>query len=448
MNSHIASADVHVAGFSVAKGPVAGNTLVTVTGTQDFINSWETGTLRCRFDTEIVVGTFVTSSTMQCYSPGHSATSGVPLEISSNNQDYSTEGMTFEYQDDVDVTLIFPIGGSTAGGTIVTVSGDAFTSAATCRFNLALATSATVQSSSTMLCESPAHAAGLAAVEVTNNGQQFTGLDVQYQYYEPLQVTNVLPTTGPVDGHTVVTVYGSNFIGSMPLLCAFGTTIQVSASWKSSSELRCESPSEVSGTVSVEVSNNNQDYTSDAVSFEYQATIQVSGVSVSNGPELGNTLVTVTGSNFVQSDKLRCRFDLDVVSATVVSASTTALQCVTPTHDPSTQLVEVSNNDQDYVNSAGVTFTFDYTVHVEQVDPPLGDAAGGTLVTVSGSEFRSPAWCRFDVTAGIVATVQSSSQLVCTSPSHVAGPVAVEISNNNQDYSTDLVQYLYYGMFW
>lgn len=101
----------------------------------------------------------------------------------------------------------------------------------------------------------------------------------------PLGVSSVWPTSGPTNGLTAVTVYGSNFVGSLPLLCSFGTKVGSVATWNSESRLVCLSPGDVAGAVSVEVSNNNQEYTAHGVTFAYQAAINVSGVSVANGPE-------------------------------------------------------------------------------------------------------------------------------------------------------------------
>jgi hypothetical protein len=86
----------------------------------------------------------------------------------------------------------------------------------------------------------------------------------------PIVVTSVVPTSGPSSGTTLVVVRGTGFLNSDQLYCSFGTqTLQV-ATWTSTTELRCRAPAEVAGTVSVEVTNNNQDYSSSAVEYLYQ----------------------------------------------------------------------------------------------------------------------------------------------------------------------------------
>jgi len=75
-----------------------------------------------------------------------------------------------------------------------------------------------------------------------------------------------------VTGSTRVTVTGTEFLDIDTLYCRFGTYSPVPATRVSATELECFShvASAGAGTVSVEISNNNQDYTSDGVLFEYQ----------------------------------------------------------------------------------------------------------------------------------------------------------------------------------
>lgn len=82
-------------------------------------------------------------------------------------------------------------------------------------------------------------------------------------------VTSLLPPLGPSTGSTLVTVTGTNFISNSGITCKFGTAAAVSAAWRSASLLECVSPSGSSGSVAVEVSNNGQDYSSNAVQFVY-----------------------------------------------------------------------------------------------------------------------------------------------------------------------------------
>jgi len=74
-----------------------------------------------------------------------------------------------------------------------------------------------------------------------------------------------------VDFGTVLYVIGSNFVGSSNLRCKFGSRITV-GTFSSTSSVRCQSPPLGIVTVAVEVSLNDQDYTTDAVQFTYDST--------------------------------------------------------------------------------------------------------------------------------------------------------------------------------
>ena len=65
---------------------------------------------------------------------------------------------------------------------------------------------------------------------------------VQYRYYASPAVSHVVPSSGPTEGGTVISVYGRNFIDSDSLNCRFGNDSVVSGRWVSSDRVECEMP--------------------------------------------------------------------------------------------------------------------------------------------------------------------------------------------------------------
>ena len=130
-------------------------------------------------------------------------------------------------------------------------------------------------------------------IEVTNNAQDYTAFATQFRYYgmsscifacdvltcclsvASPSVTSIWPTTGPQHGATAVTVRGTNFIRDYSLLyCMFGTAGRSAGTLVSASLIRCLSPESVTAaTVTLSVSNNNLDFTADAIDFTYQRTL-------------------------------------------------------------------------------------------------------------------------------------------------------------------------------
>ena len=110
--------------------------------------------------------------------------------------------------------------------------------------------------------------------------------------------------------------------------------------------------------------------------------------------------------------------------------------------------VEVSNNAQDWVGNAGVTFTYMTTPTISSVFPNSGSVDGGTSVTITGSAFAatyaSLYRCMFDTTV-VTATLVDATHLSCPAPAHVAGSVTLSLSYNAQDYTALSSAYVYYA---
>ena len=245
--------------------------------------------------------------------------------------------------------------------------------------------------------------AGPVPVELSINNQYYSINNVQFVYqrtcrsvfFRPYRlhvvrlatanVTAVFPVTGPQRGNTTVTVFGHDFVPDVEFLkCRFAGSAPVYTTWITSSELRCVSPPYPPGVVSLEITNNNQDYTSDGVLYTYQrtctlhlqsfltvppfcrsvclsvATTTVTQLMPNLGPLLGGTLVTVYGTNFIHYGTLpRCQFGtLPATVATFVTG--TSVLCVAPPVTMASLPLEVANNGQDFSRSA-VPFFFKST---------------------------------------------------------------------------------------
>ncbi|MBX7210334.1 MAG: cadherin-like beta sandwich domain-containing protein [Verrucomicrobiaceae bacterium] len=97
------------------------------------------------------------------------------------------------------VTGIVPSGGSTAGGTSVTITGTDFTGATAVTIGGAAATSVNVVNATTITCTTPAHAAGTASVLVTTPGGT-NAANTLFTYALPPTITS--PTSTSVTGTT------------------------------------------------------------------------------------------------------------------------------------------------------------------------------------------------------------------------------------------------------
>jgi hypothetical protein len=87
----------------------------------------------------------------------------------------------------------------------------------------------------------------------------------------PVTISATHPTVAPVLGGTLVTVTGANFLENTIIMCKFGSAGLTEATWVTATRVTCPTPaSATAGSVTVQVSPNNQDFASSSVSFTYQ----------------------------------------------------------------------------------------------------------------------------------------------------------------------------------
>jgi hypothetical protein len=94
----------------------------------------------------------------------------------------------------------------------------------------------------------------------------------------------------------------------------------------------------------------------------------VSAIWPTTGPIRGGSLVTVTGSGFINTPLLVCRFGTVVIAATWIGA--TSIECTSPAvASAATVALEMSNNNQD--------FTLDNSVFGYQADISVTSVSNG-----------------------------------------------------------------------
>ena len=153
----------------------------------------------------------------------------------------------------------------------------------------------------------------------------------------------------------------------------------------------------------------------------------VLSVSPSSGSDNGGTLVTITGTNLVSGAAATFggtdASDVTVVSSTSITAMTRAATAGAVT-------VLVTNpNDQSASLNSGYTYTANPTL--TSVSPSSGSVSGGTLVTITGTNFASGATVTFGGTAATKVTFVSSTSITVTTPVQTAGGVSVVVTNSN-----------------
>jgi hypothetical protein len=157
----------------------------------------------------------------------------------------------------------------------------------------------------------------------------------------------------------------------------------------------------------------------------------VSAVSPVQGPSSGGTALTVTGTGFLPG--------LRVVLGGVVYEEGQPGGCAltSPTSIDLTTAPSLNGvSDLVVIDATGVegrlqaAFQFEATPSVATVFPPAGQASGGTVVTLTGSNFASGAEVRIAGVLQANAVVSGASLLTFTTvPGPVGGPYVLEVRN-------------------
>jgi hypothetical protein len=458
--------DPVITGMSPASGLSSGGTRVVLEGS-NFLNSLS---LVCRFGLIVVDSTFEGPTTLVCESPPHSP-GDVTVEVSNNGVDYTSHGFMFNFipaDGGVAVTSIVPNRGGVSGGTPVLVTGTGFTGDEVyCLFGT-VSVMGVQQTPVKALCISPPGRNGDSVdLEVTilrNNTITKTSTNgVKFKYEGP-EVFSILPTSGSAGGGTRVVLSGASFSDSYTLICWFNVDSSIAseqqaavtlhaasapASFINATAIECITPtynrtimSQIvtdEHAVVVRVGYNSIDLAPSFVSFQYAFMPNVTSISPKWG---GSTRVYIAGEYFVNSLNLACRFGTLVVPAVFVSGQ--LVSCTAPLQAPGAVAVSVTNNAVEF-SPEGVYYVYQTNPNVVSIVPVFGPIGGDTRVLVAGKNFinATDMICQFGSTV-VAAEFISSRQLACVSPpGDFLGSVAVEVSTNYQNLTSNNVQYQY-----
>jgi phosphatidylserine/phosphatidylglycerophosphate/cardiolipin synthase-like enzyme len=171
------------------------------------------------------------------------------------------------------VTSISPATGTASGGTNVTITGTNFVAGATVTIGGAAATGVNVQSSTSIIATTPAHASGTVDVVVRNSDGQSGTLTGGYTYTGSTNpapvVSGISPNSGSTGGGTSVTISGSNFLAGATVsiggIAATGVTVS------SSSSISAITPAHAAGAANVVVMNTDGQSGTLAAGFTYNS---------------------------------------------------------------------------------------------------------------------------------------------------------------------------------
>lgn len=316
-------------------------------------------------------------------------------------------------------------GGPLAGGTVVVITGTNLAGASAVRFGATAAAGFTVDSATQITAQAPAHAAGAVDVRVvTAGGTSAAGPADHYTYVALPVVGSVAPRSGPLAGGSVVTIGGSNLSGASAV--SFGGTPAAGFSVVSAGRITATAPAGVAGAVDVTVTTlGGMSAAGAADRYSYAAAPTVTSVGPSSGPVAGGRVVTITGTNLTGASAV----SFGGVAATGISVvGATELQATAPAHGAGSVDVVVTTPGGTSTTGAGDQFVYLAAPTVASVSPAAGSLAGGTSVTITGSNLTGATVVRFGTTPASNVVVVNAGKITATAPAHDAATVDVIVT--------------------
>ncbi len=333
------------------------------------------------------------------------------------------------------ITSLSTHSGTTVGGTVVQVSGVGFDGVPgnPCGPTVAAVTFGGVPATGpcfyaapgTIQVVSPPHPIGIVDVVVQTLEFSPATADTKFTFTGGPIITSINPAAGPPSGGNTVVITGSGFLTNLlaPSSVLFGGNAAAFIT-DGDTQIRAVAPpgTGLQQITVVHPIGGTSPFTT-AANYSYNAGPLIASISPPAGPVVGGTVVTITGSGFLPGAQVffgltQATFVL-VDSATQIRATSPAgigvvflTVVVNGATSPTTPLAQFSY--------AGPTVT--------SILPIAGPIAGGTVVTVTGTNFTNLSSVQLgpDTLPGTAVVFVSPTILTVTMPA-VAAPKAVDI---------------------
>jgi hypothetical protein len=407
-----------------ATGTSAGGTSITITGTQ--FRAGATVTVGGSAATNVVVASATSITATTPPRPIGAAS----IVVANNDGQSATLASAFTYTAAAapTVTSAAPTSGSVGGGTSITITGTGFVAGATVTIGGVTATGVSVASATSITATTPAGAAtGAVAIAVANPDTQ-TGIAANAFTYTPRPaptISNISPATGGSLGGTSVTVTGTNFVTGATLTIG---GVAAASTVVSATSITATTPQHASGATSVVVTNpDGQSVTlTNGYTFSANSAPTSTGIAPSTGTTNGGDFFTITGTNFLAGATVL----FGGTPATQVSIpNSTTITGYTPAKSAGTATVMVQNYDgQTLTISGGFGFQADAAPTIASVSPNAGPIAGGTLVTITGTGYKTNPTVTIGG-FGVTPYAVSTTSIKLITPPGVAGKADVVVTN-------------------
>jgi len=238
----------------------------------------------------------------------------------------------------------------------------------------------------------------------------------------PPTITSVSPTRGAIAGGTSITITGANFTGTTAVTIGgrAATGVTVAADGLS---ITATTPSgTTAGAQNVVVTTLAGTTTlTGGFTYEIPPLPTITSITPNTGTTAGGTPITIAGTDLSGGT-----VTIGGAAATVSATTATSITATTPTGSAGAQNVVVTTTAGAVTSTGGYTYVNPPTV--SNVSPSSGPIAGGTIVTITGTNLTGATAVSFGGTTATSFTVNSATSITATAPAHAAGASAVAVT--------------------
>jgi hypothetical protein len=351
----------------------------------------------------------------------------VDVVVTNTDGQHGTLNNGYEYRVPA-VTRIDPAGGTTVGGTHVTIFGRDFVNGATVTFDGQAGGNRNVVSDTQMTADTPPHLSGPVDVRVTNPSGDHGTCERGYRYRLP-RITGVDPDSVPYYGGTAIRITGENF-GANPTV-AVGVAAANVIDNPDSSTINARTAAGTAGARNVVVTNS--DGNASSVFPITLVPLAVTGLDIARGTSNGGTRIVISGTSFNAGATVTFGGN----AANVAQGTETALTVDTPANPHGTETVDVvvTNPDAQTVTRAGA-YLYLAPPSVVSVTPNSGAHDGGTLVMIRGADFTNNVTVRVDGRDADNIARLDNHTIRANTPAGPAGAVNIRVINSDNQEVT------------
>ncbi|MFB4331571.1 IPT/TIG domain-containing protein [Paenibacillus sp. CR_12] len=327
------------------------------------------------------------------------------------------------------ITSIIEPSGHPTGGNEVVINGDKFVNGARVFFNTIESKGVTFVDAKTLKVIVPAGTQGTASVKVQNPDNQ--SVTSSYQYIANPEVTSYSPQEGPIEGNTVVTMYGNYFMPGVNV--KFGDQSAVITTQRTG-YLSLKTPAAAqSGLVDITISNPDGSSLTIPSGFNYKEPekpkLEIVNITPSIGLPTGGEVVYINGKNI--DPLVKVYFGENEAQIRSIS-SIERIQVTAPAGQEGAVDIKLVNPDgQEAELPQGYTYAKpDYPAPVINViNPKEGGMQGGNTVYITGSGFIADVTVQVNGVPAKVSSTSATRLAVVIPASNVEGTFDVKVIN-------------------